>query len=115
MSKLKKNEDRERKIKLFIEAINNKKMSYSEAALSQVANNIGAMLFTILAQYCKLYRANIAMPTFCQYWPILAIQHCANIVNIGQYWQNVDIAILARYSLQYWHNIVNNIAPILGI
>ena len=33
MSKLKKNEDRERKIKLCIEAINNKKMSYSEAAL----------------------------------------------------------------------------------
>ena len=32
MSKLKKNEDRERKIKLCIEAINNK-MSYSEAAL----------------------------------------------------------------------------------
>ena len=33
MSKLKKNEDRERKIKLCIEAFNNK-MSYSEAALS---------------------------------------------------------------------------------
>ena len=107
MSKLKKNEDRERKIKLCIEAINNNKMSYSEAALSQVANNIGAMLFTILAQYCKLYRANIAMPTFCQYWPILAIQHCANIVksilgNIGK-----------MLTLQYWRDIVYNIGTIL--
>ena len=41
--------------------------------------------------------------------------------NIGQYWlnnidqycENGDIPILARYSLQYRANIVNNLAPIL--
>ena len=44
--------------------------------------NIGMIYFKLLARYCKLYRANIGMSTFSQYWPILAVEKWSNMVQL---------------------------------